>query len=240
MAGKMSAESLQAFEHKIGYRFSDKDLLVHALSHTSYTNEHELPKTQSNERLEFLGDAVVDMIVSDYLYKNYRDLPEGMLTKLRAAVVCESSFAELAAAMGFGDYILLGRGEEATGGRSRASVLADSFEAVTAAIYLDGGIGQAAGWITERLKAPIRLAASGKAAKDYKTTLQEMVQKGSSGRVSYQVTNEQGPDHAKVFTVEVSIDDVKMAQGRGTSKKDAEQAAASAAIKQIVKKNTNK
>ena len=230
MKAQIDIRQLDAFEQRLDYQFKNRSLLVNALSHTSYTNEHGLPKTSSNERLEFLGDAIVDMVVSDYLYRNYPELPEGSLTKIRAAVVCEGSFAHIAGSMGYGECLLLGKGEQATGGRERASVLADTFEAVVAAMYLDGGMDKVSEWIIGHLEGPIKLAVSGRAVKDYKTELQELVQKGDHGKVGYSVIGEEGPDHAKTFTVEVSIDGRAMAQGKGTSKKDAEQAAAGAAI----------
>lgn len=224
------------FEEKIGYTFQDKALLVHALSHTSYTNEHGMEKQASNERLEFLGDAIVDMVVSDYLYRHNSTEPEGTLTKWRASVVCEASFAHIAAGMDYGSYLLLGKGEEATGGRSRSSVLADAFEAVIAAMYLDSNIETVSAWIIRHLREELTLAMQGKMAKDYKTLLQELVQKGERGKVSYVITDEKGPDHAKTFCVDVLVDGERAASGSGTSKKDAEQAAAGAAIKALTKK----
>lgn len=224
------------FEKKIGYTFQDKALLVHALSHTSYTNEHGMEKQASNERLEFLGDAIVDMVVSDYLYRHNDTEPEGTLTKWRASVVCEASFAHIAAGMDYGSYLLLGKGEEATGGRSRSSVLADAFEAVIAAMYLDSDIETVSAWIIRHLQEELTLAMQGKMAKDYKTLLQELVQKGERGKVSYVITDEKGPDHAKTFCVDVLVDGERVASGSGTSKKDAEQAAAGAAIKALSKK----
>lgn len=224
------------FEKKIGYTFQDKALLVHALSHTSYTNEHGMEKQASNERLEFLGDAIVDMVVSDYLYRHNSTEPEGTLTKWRASVVCEASFAHIAAGMDYGSYLLLGKGEEATGGRSRSSVLADAFEAVIAAMYLDSDIETVSAWIIRHLQEELTLAMQGKMAKDYKTLLQELVQKGERGKVSYVITDEKGPDHAKTFCVDVLVDGERAASGSGTSKKDAEQAAAGAAIKALTKK----
>lgn len=236
MKAKIDTGKLDAFEQRLGYRFSDRSLLVNALSHTSYTNEQNLPKTSSNERLEFLGDAIADLVVSDYLYRSFPDLPEGALTKIRAAVVCEGSFAHIAGSLGYGECILLGKGERATGGRERASVLADAFEAVVAAMYLDGGMERVSAWIIGHLEDSIQLAASGRAAKDYKTELQELVQKGERGKVTYSVIGEEGPDHAKTFTVQVSVDGKVMAQGKGTSKKDAEQVAAGAAISLLSKR----
>lgn len=229
-------DRLEAFEKKIGYSFRDKGLLRHALSHTSYTNEHGMEKEASNERLEFLGDAIVDMVVSDYLYRHNDTEPEGTLTKWRASVVCEASFAHVAAGMDYGQYLLLGKGEEATGGRNRSSVLADAFEAVIAAMYLDSDIQTVSAWIIRHLKTNIELAMQGKMGKDFKTLLQELVQKGEHGKVSYVITDEKGPDHAKTFCVDVLIDGERIAGGTGTSKKDAEQAAAGAAIKALTKK----
>ncbi len=226
---------LEQFENKIGYSFKNKELLRHALTHTSYANEHGMPKHESNERLEFLGDAVVDMVVSDYLYRTNKTQPEGMLTKWRASVVCESSFARVATALGYGDYLLLGRGEDATGGRQRFSVLADAFEAVIAAIYLDSDINTVSKWIISKLEGEIRLAVEGKSGKDYKTLLQEKVQKNNRGRVTYEIVEEKGPDHAKTFCVDVLVDDKRIASGSGTSKKDAEQAAAGEALKILSK-----
>ncbi len=227
----MEQAKITAFEKQIGYTFSDKQHLVLALTHSSYANEHGMDKTMCNERLEFLGDAIVDLAASDWLFRNLTDSQEGVLTKLRASVVCEGSFAQLAREMHFGDYILLGKGEEATGGRTRASVLADCFEAVIAAIYLDSDLETVFAWTQARLQKALEQAERGKTAKDYKTVLQEKTQKGKHGRVTYQLADEQGPDHAKVFTVHVFVDDRYMAEGKGTSKKDAEQAAAGAALK---------
>lgn len=230
----MSAELVE-FEKKIGYSFKDKELLRHALTHTSYANEHGMEKHESNERLEFLGDAIVDMVVSDYLYRINRTQPEGMLTKWRASVVCENSFARVANSLGYGEYLLLGRGEDATGGRQRSSVLADAFEAVIAAIYLDSDIKTVSKWIVSKLEGEIKLAVEGKSGKDYKTLLQEKVQKHNHGRVTYEIVEEKGPDHAKTFCVDVLVDEVRIASGSGTSKKDAEQAAAGEALKILSK-----
>lgn len=227
------------FEEKIGYKFKNKELLRRALSHTSYINEAKMQKYESNERLEFLGDAIVDMVVSEYLYKKNPTAPEGSLTKWRACVVCEASFARTAASMKYGQHLYLGHGEETSGGRKRASVLADAFEAVVAAMYLDSDIKTVSDWIISKLENEIELAIQGKSEKDYKTLLQEKVQKGEHGKVSYRVTDERGPEHAKIFCVDVYIDDKKIASGSGTSKKDAEQAAASEAI-HIISTKTEK
>ena len=229
----MSAD-LEQFEKKIGYSFKNRELLRHALTHTSYANEHGMQKFESNERLEFLGDAVIDMVVSDYLYRNNKIQPEGVLTKWRASVVCESSFARAANSLGYGDYLLLGRGEDLSGGRKRFSVLADAFEAVIAAIYLDSDIDTVSKWIISKLEGEIRLAVEGRAGKDYKTLLQEKVQHNHSN-VTYETVYEKGPDHAKTFCVDVLVDGRRIASGSGTSKKDAEQAAAGEALRIIAK-----
>lgn len=232
----ISGIDLNGFENKIGYEFKNKELLIRALSHTSYINEHKMAKHESNERLEFLGDAIVDMVVSEYLYKNYSTQPEGVLTKWRASVVCEASFAHIAKELDYGKYLLLGKGEETTGGRMRSSVLADAFESVVAAIYLDSDIKTVSKWIISKIEAEIVLATQGKTQKDYKTLLQEHVQKGDHGKVAYEIVNENGPDHAKTFSAEVLIDGERIAVGVGTSKKDAEQAAAGEALKIILAK----
>lgn len=232
----MYSMNFENFEKKIGYSFKNKQLLSHALSHTSYINEQKKEKYESNERLEFLGDAIVDMVVSDYLYRNYKTEPEGVLTKWRASVVCEASFARVAKQLDYGQYLLLGKGEEATGGRTRSSVLADAFEAVIAAMYLDSDMITVSKWIISKLEGEIKLAAQGRTQKDYKTLLQEHVQHGERGKVSYKIVSENGPDHAKTFCVEVYVDEKRIASGVGTSKKDAEQAAASEALKLLSKK----
>lgn len=226
---------MNKFEEKIGYSFNNKGLLLNALTHTSYANEHGMAKHESNERLEFLGDAIVDMVVSDYLYRINPSKPEGVLTKWRASAVCEGAFARTATSLGYGEHLLLGHGEEATGGRRRASVLADAFEAVVAAIYLDSDIATVSKWILSKLDGEIRLAVEGKAGKDYKTLLQEKMQKGNRGKVTYEIVSESGPDHAKTFGVDVFIDGERIASGTGTSKKDAEQAAAGEALKIVSK-----
>jgi len=221
---------LDKFESNLGYTFQNRALLVSALSHSSYTNERGLSKEVSYERLEFLGDAILEMLVSECLYKRYLTDLEGGLTKMRASVVCESSFAGVAKSMNLGDYMLLGKGEYTSGGRNRASLLSDVFEAVVAAIYLDSDIDTVRGWVLPWLEKNIEIAGSGKSAADYKTMLQERVQKGDTGKVTYRTISEQGPDHSKQFQVEVMIDGKVMAEGIGVSKKDAEQNAASVVL----------
>lgn len=235
MLDKELTEIVGKFENQIEYSFKNKDLLVHALSHKSYTNERGLAKDASNERLEFLGDAILEFVVSEYLYNAMPDESEGTMTRLRAAVVCEQSLADVANSMNYGDYMLLGKGEESTGGRGRASLVSDMFEAVVAAMYLDSDIETVKAWILKRFKRSIGQASEGKAIKDYKTMLQEAVQKGDKGRVSYRVLDENGPDHAKMFLIEVLVDDIALASGKGTSKKDAEQNAACIALENMRK-----
>jgi ribonuclease-3 len=210
----------------LGYRFKNKELLKVALTHSSYGNEKHC---KCNERLEFLGDSVLSIIVSDYLFRNMPAVDEGDLSKTRASLVCEQSLAEFAKKISLGDKLLLGKGEEAAGGRARASILSDAFEAVLAAIYLDSGIEAARKWILNLMAPALKLALKGKTYHDYKTILQEEVQK-KGGRVTYRVTAESGPDHHKDFEVEVFIDEKKAADGSGMSKKDAEQNAAKRAL----------
>lgn len=230
------AESINDFEKQIGYVFKDKSLIANALTHSSYANENGIMKKYCNERLEFLGDALVDLIAGEYLYIYLPDCQEGILSKKRAAVVCEQSFAKIAKKITLGEHILLGRGEESSGGRTRASVLADAFEAVIAAIYLDSDFDNAKKWVLSQLQAALSDVSSGDNDGDFKSALQETVQKGNKGKVTYELIGEQGPEHAKVFNVCVMIDGKRIAAGKGTSKKDAEQAAAGEALK-IIKKD---
>lgn len=224
---------LKEFENTIGYSFKDINLLNVALTHTSYAHECGC---KHNERLEFLGDSVLGLCVSDFIYNNYPKLPEGELTKVRAAVVCEDCLARLAKQLNIGKYIRLGKGEAAGGGAKRASILSDAFEAVVAALYIDSGMENTKGWIIDRLKGEISQAVQGKKRIDFKTSLQELTQKGDTGKVTYKVISETGPDHAKEFITAVYVDSKQLAAGRGTSKKEAEQAAAAEAIKLLNKK----
>lgn len=218
------------FESKLGYEFKDKKLLEIALTHSSYANEK---RKESNERLEFLGDSVLSVIVSSYLFKKLDKINEGDLTKIRASLVCEQALAEFSKKISLSDYIMLGKGEEMTGGRKRASIISDAFEAVLAAIYLDGGIETAQKWVMNVMKDKLGEALMGRTYKDYKTMLQEAVQHGDSGRVTYNTVKETGPDHNKYFEVEVLIDGVVQNVGVGTSKKEAEQNAAKTALDKI-------
>jgi len=232
----MSAKSevLDRFEKAIGYEFGDKRLLAEALVHSSYANENRHKGRVCNERLEFLGDSVLGIVVSDYLFKN-TELPEGELTKKRAAIVCEKSLSDAGNKIGLGGYLFLGKGEEATGGRERASILADAFEAVIGAIYLDSGIYEASLFIIRLLEDTIRGSIEGRIFRDHKTELQEILQGiGSGEKIKYELVSESGPDHNKKFVMEVKFGDRSLGSGEGKTKKEAEQEAAKVAIERFV------
>ncbi|MDL2327734.1 ribonuclease III [Ruminococcaceae bacterium OttesenSCG-928-A11] len=212
-------------EERIGYTFRDKALLETALTHTSFANEAK-GKVAHNERLEFLGDSVLSFVVSGELFTTRRNLPEGELTRRRAALVREEALAAFAAHIDLGQHLRLGKGEDATGGRARASVLADAFEALIAALYLDGGIEAARDFILPF----VRGQGAGVSPEDFKTRLQEVVQKNPDDRVLYTVVAESGPDHNKEFTVEARLNDRAIGTGTGHSKKLAEQDAARQAL----------
>lgn len=214
-------------EELIGHKYSDRSLLETALTHSSYANEY---KISSNERLEFLGDSVLSIIISDYIFRTKSNVNEGDLTKLRATLVCEQSLDEVAKKISLGSLIKLGKGEERNGGRKRASIVSDAFEAVLASIYLDAGMEAANKWLLNLMQDSIKEVLAGKRYGDYKTMLQETVQKGSVGKVTYSVLSEEGQDHDKTFEVEVLIDGVQKGTGRGRSKKEAEQNAAHDAL----------
>ena len=217
---------MTTLEEKLGYTFQSPELLENALTHSSCANESR-GKLQSNERLEFLGDSILGMVVADHLYRNHPDLPEGELTRTRSALVCEESLVEVAQALGLGEYLKLGKGEEAGGGRHRPSIQADAVEAVLAAVYLDGGIGSARKLIQKFI---LDREAEKSASRDYKTALQELVQRESGQVLAYQLVGEEGPDHDKRFFVEVDLNGTPVGSGQGRSKKEAEQMAAKAAI----------
>ena len=224
---------MEKLEKKLGYHFQNRDLLKTALTHSSYANEARDRHTQSNERLEFLGDSVRGMVTSDYIFKLYTDIPEGELTKLRAAVVCEQALHEVALSIGLNSFLLLGRGEEAGGGRERPSILADAVEAVIGAMYMDGGFGAAQPFVLSFIKPSVskRAGAGRQNFNDYKTMLQEIVQKNREEVLSYRMASQSGPDHDKTFVMEVLLNSNVMARGSGHSKKEAEQAAAHEALK---------
>lgn len=219
---------MHKLEQTIGYKFNNQDLLFRALSHSSYANEARLPGG-SNERLEFLGDAVLSIVVSEHIFRDYTHLPEGELTKLRASLVCERSLCEFAKSINLGEHIMLGKGEQMTGGRERPSILADAFEALIAAIFLDGGMGAAATFVLRFVDHELDTHKQG-AFVDYKTTLQEIIQKNPEERVEYILVDESGPDHAKQFTVEVQLNGCTIGRGIARSKKNAEQQAAKEAL----------
>lgn len=225
--------SLTDFEDKIGYHFKNQGLLRQALTHSSYANERHMKKLSDNERLEFLGDAVLEIISSDFLYHNYPDVPEGQLTKLRASIVCEPTLALCTKELDLGDYLYLGRGENQTGGRKRKSILSDALEAVIGAIYLDGGFANAKEFIHKFILSDLE---NKKLFFDSKTILQEIVQADINKPITYQLLKEEGPDHNKAFYVEVFIGDVDYGTGKGRTKKAAEQQAAYQAILALKKK----
>lgn len=224
---------MKSLEEKLGYRFQNAALLENALTHSSYANEHHAGHNQSNERLEFLGDSVLGMVVADYLYRTFPDLPEGDLTRMRASLVCEGNLVVVAGLWNLGDYLKLGKGEESCGGRERPSIRADAVEAVLAAVYLDGGIAQARKIIQKFILD--NMAQMNQSTRDAKTALQEFVQRKSGQVLTYHLIGQSGPDHNKTFEMEVQLNGVPVGTGKGRSKKDAEQAAARSALESLKK-----
>lgn len=228
---KNVVEWLNPLEENLNYQFKDKNLLKTALTHSSYANEHDMKITENNERLEFLGDTIVSLIVSQYLYKKYPYYPEGELTKIRARVVCESSLAFVAKKINLGDYILLGKGEESTGGRYRESILGDASEALVGAVYMDSDFETTNKLMLDKFENDlVHAVAKGSLFIDYKTGLQENLQKRKRARIEYSVAREEGPDHNKIFHIDVLIDGEVVGQGSGRNKKEAEQMAAKEAL----------
>ena len=220
-------KKLKALENRIGYEFRNRNLLILALTHSSYANEKKLGKAGCNERLEFLGDAVLELISSDFLYKKFTQIPEGELTKKRASLVCEPSLAYCARDFGLPQYLLLGKGEDMTGGRNRDSIVSDATEALLGAIYLDGGFTNAKEFIHRFILTDLE---DKKLFYDSKTILQEIVQANKAGNITYELVGEEGPDHNKTFEVRVRIGGQPYGSGKGRSKKAAEQKAAYQAI----------
>lgn len=224
----------KAIEQNIQYEFKNKELIKQALSHSSFINEMKRKGMESYERLEFLGDAVLELITSEFLFEEYKDLPEGQMTKLRASIVCEFTLSSVSELLHLGDYVLLSKGEELTGGRNRSSILCDLFESVLGAIYLDGGMEAAKKYVHSFLLTDIEHKTL---FYDAKTTLQEMVQKNGKGIVTYEMIEEKGPDHNKSFVTAVYVDGIRLASGEGTSKKNAQQMAAYRAILKLREQN---
>lgn len=219
---------IKDLETAIGYRFHNISLLQNALTHSSYANERWHNSLLSNERLEFLGDSILGMLVAEYLYRNFPDRPEGELTRMRADMVCEKTLAAVANSIHLGDHLLLGHGEEQGGGRTRDSILADAVESVIAASFLDGGMEAALQFIRRFILVQVPVTKLHNA--DYKTQLQELVQQKRNQVLSYQLVGESGPDHDKHFDVEVTLNGAVVGSGQGSSKKRAEQDAARNAI----------
>lgn len=219
---------MEEFEKKIGYKYRNKELLLEALTHSSFSNEGK-KYGRDNERLEFLGDSILSLVVAEHLFTHYKHFPEGELTKLRASLVCEKSLFCFAKQVNLGDYLRVGKGEEHTGGRSRPSILSDAFEAVIASMYLDSGFEQAKSFVLRFIPDRLDIKKAGALA-DYKTTLQEIIQKNREEKIEYVLIGEIGPDHNKAFTVEVHLNSNIIGVGIGKSKKQAEQLAAKEAL----------
>lgn len=221
---------LNQLEQNIGYTFKNKEILEKALTHTSYAYEQN---KESNEKLEFLGDSILEFISSKYLYSKYINLKEGEMTKVRATVVCEESLHKIAKMHNFGDFLYLGKSEKKTGGNSRPAILADSVEAIIAAIYLDGGIEEAEKFIVKNLEKEIKQATKNVGNKDYKTVLQEKLQENGEVKIEYDIISETGPDHNKHFEAQVKCNNIILAKGEGKSKKDAQMHAAKNALEKL-------
>ena len=222
---------IRELENAIGYRFHNISLLQNALAHSSYANERWHNSLMSNERLEFLGDSILGMVVADHLYRNFPNRPEGELTRMRADMVCEKALAQIAGRIGLGSHLLLGKGEEQGGGRSRDSSLADAVESVIAACYLDGGMEAAVSFIRQFVLVNVPVSRLSNA--DYKTALQELVQQKRNQILAYTLVGESGPDHDKRFEVELTLNGQVVGKGIGSSKKRAEQDAARAALETL-------
>ncbi len=223
-------ESLRELETTIQYTFKDKDKLLLAVTHSSYANEKRIEGLTSNERLEFLGDAVLNIVTSEWIYKGFPAMPEGEMTKIRASIVCESSLMKCANKIKLGKYLILGKGEENTGGRTRTSILSDAFEALIGAIYLDGGLNASRQFISSAMVELFANINNNAVFIDYKTQFQELIQKSGEQKINYEILDEKGPDHNKVFVAQLSVGMKVFGIGEGRSKKEAEQNAAKAAL----------
>lgn len=222
--------NLEKLENEIKYTFKNKELLKKALTHTSYANEKRI---ESNEKLEFLGDSILEFISSKYLYSNYPNLKEGEMTKVRATVVCEKSLYKIAKKHNFSEFLYLGKSEQLTGGKNRPAILADSVEAIIAAMYLDGGLKEVEKFIINNLKEEIEIATKHVGDRDYKTVLQEKLQEHGDVKIVYEITKEEGPDHDKSFEAQVSLNGKVLAKGKGKSKKEAHMQAAKKALENM-------
>ena len=220
-------KNLQKLEDSIGYTFKNKSLLENALTHTSYANEH---KISSNEKLEFLGDSILEFISSKYIYNNYPKLKEGEMTKVRAEVVCEDSLYVVAKKHNFSDFLFVGKSEQLHQGNRKVAIMADSVEAIIAAMYFDGGLNEAEKFIVNNLKDEIEIATKNVGIKDHKTILQEKLQEHGNVSIKYEIISESGPDHNKTFVAQVKLDGKVLANGTGKTKKQAEQEAARKAL----------
>lgn len=236
MISPQRQEQLRELEIKLGTRFFSDDLVDQALTHSSYVNEYKRTGSADNERMEFLGDAVLKLVVSDYLFEHYPDKDEGALTKIRAAVVSDLSLSEISKKLGIGSYLLLGRNERASGGEKKKSNLANALEAVIAAVYMGTGLEEAKRVVMGLLKEPIEQAAAEGFIIDYKSALQELCQKNKWGLPFYKVAKELGPKHKRIFVIEVKIKGLGYGTGRGLSKKEAEQNAARATLSKLKEK----
>ncbi len=223
-------KNVSQLEDRINYTFRNKKNILLAMTHSSFANENKSVKLNSNERLEFLGDAVLNIIISETIYLKYPNLTEGELTKVRASIVCEPSLMKCANEIRLGSFLMLGKGEELTGGRTRTSILSDAFEAVIGAIYLDGGMKNARMFIHSQMGKLIEDSVKGVIFMDFKTQLQEVIQKDGEKKITYEIIDEKGPDHEKVFIAQVKVMNKVLGIGNGKSKKEAEQAAARAAL----------
>lgn len=228
----MNTDTTKNISRDLGVRWKNRDLLNNALTHSSYSFEGK-GRPANNQRLEFLGDAVLELVVSEYLYNNFPLYSEGELTKLRAAIVCESSLARVARKLSLGECLLMGRGEERSGGRERPSILADAFESVLGAVYLDAGLAEAGKFALGHLEEVVADVLEGRVDRDYKTELQETLQKRYNSPVSYVILKEDGPPHNRFFTAGVIFLGRQMGTGAGYSKKEAEQQAARDALKNL-------
>jgi ribonuclease III len=231
-ANRAKKNLFKDFQSEIGILFSDENLLKQAFTHSSYVNEHRRKPFEDNERLEFLGDAVLELTVSKFLFKKYPMMSEGELTKLRAAIVCEPSLVSFANELSFGKLILLGKGEEMTGGRARPALLADVFEAFIGALYLDQGIDTVIQFL-EKVVFPKVNAGAFSHVMDYKSQLQELIQRDGTGTIEYKVLQEKGPAHNREFVSRVTLNGEELGVGTGRSKKEAEQLAAQMALSKL-------